>query len=117
MYCPVSAADDFPPPVEIERFFGVFTRFAKVRRGFFSVLSTKRQLIVFLVGYVFAQQTNGKAPIEAIVPEASRMPLYRIFNDPFACLLELSGGKAENLKNVKEIRGMAEFLTTEEAAA
>lgn len=101
---------------EIERFFGVFTRFAKVRRGFFSVLSTKRQLIVFLVGYVFAQQTNGKAPIEAIVPEASRMPLYRIFNDPFACLLELSGGKAENLKNVKEIRGMAEFLTTEEAA-
>ncbi len=102
---------------EIERFFGCFTRFANVRRGFFSVLSTTRQLIVFLVGDVFAQQTNGKAPLEAIVPEASRMPLYRIFNDPFACLLELSGGKAENLKNVKEIRGMAEFLTTEEAAA
>lgn len=102
---------------EIERFFGVFTRFAKLRRGFFSVLSTKRQLIVFLVGYLFAKQHNGKAPIEQIVPEASRMPLYRIFNDPFACLLELSGGKAENLKNVKEIRGMAEFLTTEEAAA
>lgn len=102
---------------EIERFFGVFTRFAKVRRGFFSVLSTKRQLIVFLVGYLFATQHNGKAPIEQIVPEASRMPLYRIFNDPFACLLELSGGKAENLKNVKEIRGMAEFLTTEEAVA
>ncbi len=102
---------------EIERFFGVFTRFLKVRRGFFSVLSTKRQLIVFLVVYVFSKQTNGKAPIESILPEASRMPLYRIFNDPFACLLEMSGGKAENLKNVKEIRGMAEFLTTEEAAA
>jgi transposase-like protein len=101
----------------IERFFGVFSRFAKVRRGFFSVLSAKRQLVVFLVVYVFAKQSNGKAPIEAILPEASRMPLYRIFNDPFACLLELSGGKAENLKNVKEIRGMAEFLTTEEAAA
>jgi transposase-like protein len=102
---------------EIERFFGVFTRFAKVRRGFFSVLSTKRQLIVFLIVYVFSKQTNGTAPIETILPEASRMPLYRIFNDPFACLLELSGGKAENLKNVKEIRGMAEFLTTKEAAA
>jgi transposase-like protein len=101
----------------IERFFGCFNRFAKVRRGFFSVLSTKRQLIVFLVVYVFAKQTNGNAPIESILPEASRMPLYRMFNDPFACLLELSGGKAENLKNVKEIRGMAEFLTTEEAAA
>jgi transposase-like protein len=102
---------------EIERFFGVFTRFLKVRRGFFSVLSTKRQLIVFLVVYVFAQQTNGKAPIESILPDASRMPLYRIVNDPFACLLEMSGDKAENLKNVKEIRGMAEFLTTEAAAA
>ncbi|MCP4398230.1 MAG: DDE-type integrase/transposase/recombinase [bacterium] len=102
---------------EVERFFGCFTRFAKVRRGFFSVLSTKRQLIVFLVVYVFSTQTNGKAPIESILPEASQMPLYRMFNDPFAGLLELSGGKAENLKNVKEIRGMAEFLTTEEAAA
>jgi transposase-like protein len=102
---------------EIERFFGVFTRFLKVRRGFFSVLSTKRQLIVFLVVYVFSKHTNGKAPIESILPEASRMPLYRIFNDPFACLLDMSGGKAENLKNVKEIRGMAEFLTTEKAAA
>lgn len=102
---------------EIERFFGGFTRFAKVRRGFFSVLSTRRQLIVFLVVYVFSQQTNGKAPIESILPDASRMPLYRIFNDPFACLVELSGGKAENLNNVKEIRGMAEFLTAEEAAA
>jgi transposase-like protein len=102
---------------EIERFFGVFNRFMKVRRGFFSVLSAKRQLIVFLIGYLFSQQTNGKAPIEAIMPEASRMPLYRIFNDPFACLLELSGGKAENVKNVKQIRGMAEFLTTKEAAA
>ena len=101
----------------IERFFGVFTRFAKVRRGFFSVLSTKRQLIVFLVGYVFARQTTGKAPIETIRPEASQMPLYRIFNDPFACLLELSGGNADHLNNVKEIRGMAEFLTTEGTAA
>jgi transposase-like protein len=101
----------------IERFFGTFTRFAKVRRGFHSVLSTKRELIVFLVVYVFAQQGNGKAPIETILPEAPRMPLYRLLNDPFACLLELSGGKGESLKNVKEIRGMAEFLTTEEAAA
>jgi transposase-like protein len=101
----------------IERFFGTYTRFAKLRRGFHSVLSTKRELIVFLVVYVFSQQTNGKAPIEAILPEASRMPLYRIFNDPFAYLIEMSGGDAENLKNVKQIRGMAEFLTTEEAAA
>jgi transposase-like protein len=101
----------------IERFFGVFTRFAKVRRGFFSVLSTQRQLLVFLVGYLFVKQGNGRAPIETIVPEASRMPLYRIFNDPFVCLLELSGSTGENLNNVKQIRGLAEFLTTEEVAA
>ena len=81
------------------------------------MLRTKRQRIVFLVGQVFVPQTHGKAPIEAIGPEASRMPLYRILNDPFACLLELSGGKGENLKNVKEIRGITEFLTTEEARA
>jgi transposase-like protein len=102
---------------EIERFFGMYNRFAKLRRGFHSVLSAKRELIVFLVVYVFSKQSNGKAPIEAILPEASRMPLYRIFNDPFAYLLELSGSNADNLKNVKQMRGMAEFLTVEEAAA
>ena len=102
---------------EIERFFGVYNRFAKVRRGFHSVLSAKRELIVFLVVYVFSQQSNGKAPIEAILPEASRMPLYRIFNDPFAYLLELSGSDADKIQNVKQMRGMAEFLTVEEAAA
>lgn len=101
----------------IERFFGTYNRFAKLRRGLHSVCSTKRELIVFLVVYVFSQQSNGKAPIEAILPEAPRMPLYRIMNDPFAYLQELSGSDADNLKNVKQIRGMAEFLTTEEAAA
>lgn len=101
----------------IERFFGSYHRFANVRRGFHSVLSTKRELIVFLVVYVCSHQTNGKTPIEAMLPEASRMPLYRFLNDPFAYLLELSGGDADNLKDVKQIRGMAEFLTTEEAAA
>jgi transposase-like protein len=101
----------------IERFFGTYNRFAKLRRGFHSVLSTKRELLVFLVVYVFSQQSQGKAPIEAILPEAPRMPLYRIFNDPFAYLFELSGSDANNLKNVKQIRGMAEFLMLEEAAA
>ena len=62
-------------------------------------------------------QALYESAIETIVPEASRMPLYRIFNDPFTYLLELSGGQAENIKNVKGIKGMAEFLTTEEAAA
>ena len=101
----------------IERFFGTSNRFAKVRRGFHSVLSTKRDLIVFWVVYAFSQQANGKAPIEAILPEASHMPLYRIFNDPFAYLIERSGGDAENSTHVTEIRGMAEFLTMEEEAA
>lgn len=102
---------------EIERFFGMYNRFAKVRRGFHSVLSAKRELVVFLVVYVFSKQGNGKAPIEAILPEASRMPIYRIFNDPFVYLLELSGSDADKIKNVKQMRGMAEFLTVEEAAA
>jgi len=101
----------------IERFFGTFSRFYKVRRGFHSVTSTTRELTLFLVVYTFSKQSNGKAPIERILPEANRMPLYRIFNDPFSCLMELSGGDAENIKNVKGIRDMADFLTSEAEAA
>ncbi len=101
----------------IERFFAIFNRFYKVRRGFHSVLSTKRELILFLVVYLFAKQSNGKAPIEKIIPEASRMPLYKIFNDPFACLMELNGNNAEKIKNVKGIREMADLLTSEAEAA
>ena len=34
------------------------------------------------------QATTGQAPIEVIVPEARRMPLYRLINDPFRALQE-----------------------------
>ena len=54
----------------IERFFRAFNRFYKVRCGFFSVLSAKRELIFFLLMYLFIRQSeSGKAPIEAIMPE------------------------------------------------
>lgn len=69
---------------EIERFFRVFQRFYKTRGGFYSVMSAKRELILFFVVYLFTQQTTtGKAPIEAIVPQACRMPFYRLLNYPF----------------------------------
>jgi len=82
----------------IERFFRAFNRFYKVRCGFFSVLSAKRELILFLLVYVFIRQPeSGKAPIETIMPEASRMPLYQLMNDPFGTVLGV-----ENVKrNVK----------------
>jgi len=33
--------------------------------------------------YLFIRQSeSGKAPIEAIMPEVVRMPLYRLINDP-----------------------------------
>ena len=52
----------------IERFFRVFNRFYKVRCGFFSVLSAKRELIFFLLMYLFIRQSeSGKAPIETIM--------------------------------------------------
>jgi hypothetical protein len=39
------------------------------------------QVIFFLLMYVFIQQPgSGKAPIESIMPEAKRMPLYRFIN-------------------------------------
>lgn len=82
----------------IERFFRAFSRFYKMRCGFFTVLSARRELIFFLLMYIFIRQPeSGKAPIEAIMPEASRMPLYQLINDPFGTVLGV-----ENVKrNVK----------------
>jgi len=90
----------------IERFFRAFNRFYKVRCGFFSVISAKRELTLFLLVYVFVRQPgSGKAPIESIMPEASRMPLYQLINDPFGTVLGVENVK----KNVK----MADFLLEE----
>jgi transposase-like protein len=70
----------------IERFFRAFERFVKTRGGFHSVLSAERELMLFIVVYVFTKQaTSGIAPIERIVPEAPRMPLYKLINDPAGC--------------------------------
>ncbi len=67
----------------IERSFRTFNRFYKVRCGLFSILSAKRELIFSLLMYFFIKQSeSGKAPIEIIVPEVVRMPLYRLMNDP-----------------------------------
>ena len=71
----------------VERFFRAFQRFYRTRGGFHSVLSAKRELLLFLVVYVFTQHaTTGQAPIEVIMPEARSMPLYRLINDPFRAL-------------------------------
>ena len=94
----------------VERFFRAFNRFYKVRCGFFTVTSAKRELILFLLMYVFVRQPeSGKAPIESIMPEANRMPLYRLINDPFGAVL---GGK-----NVKRNVRMADFTLEECIAA
>jgi hypothetical protein len=80
--------------------------FYKVRCGFFTVISAKRELIFFLLMYVFIRQPDsGKAPIEAIMPEASRTPLYQMINDPFGTVLGVENVK----KNVK----MADFSLKE----
>jgi len=62
------------------------------------------------VVYLFTQRdTDGKAPIEAIVPDAPRMPLYRLINDPFGTLAVL--------KNVKPATPLADFLLSQGAEA
>jgi hypothetical protein len=59
------------------------------RGGFHSVLSATRALLLFLVVYVLTQRaTAGQAPIEVIVPEVRRMPLYHLINDPSKALQE-----------------------------
>jgi len=86
----------------IERFFRAFSRFYKVRCGFFSVISAKRELIFFLLMYLFViQPESGKAPIESIMPDARRMPLYKLVNDPFGTVMGIGDVK----KNVR----MADF--------
>jgi transposase-like protein len=93
----------------IERFFRAFQRFYRTRGGFHSVLSAKRELVLFLVVYVFTQRAStGHAPIEVIVPEARRMPLYQLINDPFRALQER--------ESVKPEAHMADLLLAQEAA-
>jgi len=73
----------------IERFFRAFNQFYKKRCGFFSVISARRELIFFLLMYLFIRQPeNGEAPIESIMPDADRMPLYRLINDPLGTVME-----------------------------
>jgi transposase-like protein len=94
----------------LERFFRTFQRFYATRGGFHSVLSAKRELLLFLVVYLFTQRaTDGQTPIEAILPEARRMPLYRLINDPFRAL--------QGRESVKPAATMADLLLPEAAAA
>ena len=68
----------------IERFFRAFQRFYKTRGGFHSVMSAQRELMLFVVGYVFTvSPETGRAPIEQIVPQATQMPFSQILNAPF----------------------------------
>jgi transposase-like protein len=94
----------------VERFFRAFQRFYNTRGGFHSVLSATRELLLFLVVYVFTQHaTTGRAPIEVIVPETRRMPLYRCINDPFKGLQERD--------YVKATATIADLLRPQEATA
>lgn len=86
----------------IERFFRQFNRFYKTRCGFFSIASARNQLILFLIVYLFSKSAETKkAPIEAILPGARKMPLYQILNDPFRVLFDNNAVK------------MADFSTKE----
>jgi hypothetical protein len=79
----------------VGRFFRAFQRFYRTRGGFHSVLSAKRELLLFWVVYVFTQRvTTGQAPIEVVMPEARSTPLYRLINDPFQTLQEREAVKS-----------------------
>jgi hypothetical protein len=94
----------------IARFFRAFPRFYATRGGFHAVLSAKRELILLLVVYAFTPQaTTGHAPIAVMMPEARRMPLYRVINDPFRALQERG--------HVQEQPIMADVLLRKEAVA
>lgn len=101
---PVVRSNTYPSTTnEIERFFRAFSRFYKMRCGFHSVTSAKREIIFFMVVYLFTIQVeSGKAPIEKILPEANTMPFYRLLNYPFAIELT-SHSPPQNVKPVEEM--------------
>lgn len=86
----------------IERFFRAFQRFYKTRGGFHSLISAKRELMLFIVVYVFTIQVGtGLAPIERIVPAAKHMPLHKLLNDPFRYgLANMCQAKSRETKNM-----------------
>jgi transposase-like protein len=86
----------------IERFFRAFTQFYKTRCGFHSVRSAKREIIFFMVIYLFTiQAESGKAPIESILPETNTMPFYQLLNYPLA--RELISQPPQNVKPAEEM--------------
>lgn len=94
----------------VERFFRAFQRLYCTRGGFHSVLSAKRERLLFLVVSVFTQHaTTGQAPIEVILPEARSRPLDRGSNAPCRALQERG--------DVKREAEMADVLRPQEAAA
>ena len=98
------------PPMPLNASSGPSRGVDKTRTGFHAVLSATRELLLLLVVYLFTPHaTTGQAPIEVIVPEARRMPLYRLINDPFRALQERASVKSEAT--------MADVLRPQAAAA
>lgn len=94
----------------LERFFRTFNRFYKVRCGFHSVRSAQWELLLFVLVYLFTQrEKDGKAPLEAILPEVAQMPLYRLLNDPLGLVL--------GIRDVKQIPKMADAMAQAALAA
>lgn len=86
----------------IERFFRAFTQFSKTRCGFHSVRSAKREIIFFMVIYLFTiQAERGKAPIENLLPDAKTMPFYQLLNYPLAG--ELTSHPPQNVKPAQDM--------------
>lgn len=112
---PVVRSNTYPSTTnEIERFFRALTRFYKMRCGFHSVKTAKREIIFFTEVYLFSiQAESGKAPIERIIPEANTMPFYRLLNYPFA--VEMASQSPQNVKNINPVEKMAAELVEESA--
>ncbi len=88
---------------------GIYSPFRSYRRSL-TVITDRHPVNTFLLVYVFIRQPeSGKAPIEIIVPEANRMPLYQLINDPFEVVLGVENVK----KNVK----MADFKAYQSLSA
>jgi len=83
--------------------------FTPTRGGFHSVRSAKRELLLFVVVYLFtATCTDAPSPDRSDVPEHGAHALYRLINTP--------SGRSRSRGYVKEQPTIAEFLLPKAAA-
>ena len=73
----------------VERFFGAFDRFYRLKGPFQNLASAQKHVDLFMLGYVFetfsaqaAQERQGQCPLQLAGYEVGPIPLFHLLNRP-----------------------------------